>query len=215
LVGDPGLAFVSCWTEFVGPAGEPLYEARGRGRAERPALILCDEETHGAIDGPTHHASVVFRRSSYERAGGYRAEFYWGQDWDLWYRLAATGTFQTLPQVLYRARVTPGSISLARRGPQGRLAVLSREALRLRRQGRPDAPALREAAAIRPAPGRGRPGSKAAGLYFIGEALRRRGDARALGYLAGAVRANPAHLKAWLRLIQQRFGAGGGPGRAS
>jgi len=40
------------------------------------------------------------------------------------------------------------------------------------------------------------------GLYFIGEALRRNGDARGRSYLQRAVRNCPLHLKAWIRLTQ-------------
>ena len=51
------VAFVACWTEFVGPELEHLYEHRG------------------TLD-PTHHGSVMFRSDAYEKAGGYRAQFY-------------------------------------------------------------------------------------------------------------------------------------------
>src|SRR6266542_368310 len=88
LDADDGVAFVSCWTAFLGPKLEPLYDSRGSGRSSNAVRILDPASKHGVIDGPTHHGSVVFRRDAYQRAGGYRSEFYYGQDWDLWYRLA-------------------------------------------------------------------------------------------------------------------------------
>src|ERR1051325_3509842 len=111
-------AFVSCATEYVGPEGEPLYTAHPTGRAAAPIMTIDPAQPHGVIDGPTHHGSVMFRRDLYERAGGCRAAFRYGQDWDLWYRLGTLGLFQNLDEVLYTARVTPDSISASARAAQ-------------------------------------------------------------------------------------------------
>jgi glycosyltransferase involved in cell wall biosynthesis len=194
------VVFVSCWTEFVGPEREPLFTSRGPADAVRPLAIIDVEREHGIIGGPTHHGSVVFRREAYERAGGYRPEFYYGQDWDLWYRLAAIGMFQTAPRVLYFARIDEKSISSASRETQRRLAKLSHAALLVRTRGKSDAAIVATAATVRPQ--RRRWCVRGRGLYFIGEALRRNGDARARDYLTRAVRACPLHVKAWIRLAQ-------------
>jgi len=194
------VVFVSCWTEFVGPEREPLFLAKGPEVAIEPVAIIDVSRQHGIIGGPTHHGSVIFRRDAYERAGGYRTEFYYGQDWDLWYRLAAIGRFQIVPRTLYFARIDEKSISSASRETQRRLARLSYAALLARVRGESDAPIIAEAARIRP--GRRRFCARARGLYFVGEALRRNGDARARKYLARAVRSCPLHVKAWIRLAQ-------------
>ena len=57
-------------------------------------------------------AQAMWRRSSWERLGGYRADddhvFGW-EDWDLWLRVAVDGGHATLvPQILGRYRVQPG-----------------------------------------------------------------------------------------------------------
>ena len=79
------------------------------------------------IEGPTHHGSVMFRREAYVKAGGYRAAFYYAQDWDLWYRLAALGKFAMVGQCVVRARITPGSISsLSRIDKPNTLGFLTR-----------------------------------------------------------------------------------------
>jgi hypothetical protein len=200
LESDRNVAFVSCHTQLAGPLGEPLVVHRGSGRATVPTAILDAGEQHGVVDGPTSHGSVMFRRDAYERAGGYRAAFYYGQDWDLWYRLAAVGTFQIVPEILYTACVTPDGISLAARGPQREYARLSHAAMRARSAGAPDDAVLAQAATI----GKGTRTlcSRARGLYFIGEALRRNGDPRGRRYLARAAFGCPLLLKAWLRLAQ-------------
>ena len=197
---DAGAAFVSCWTEYVGPRLEPLWVARGTGATDREARnVLQRDGSPPLLDGPTHHGSVMFRRETYQRAGGYRPAFYYGQDFDLWYRLAALGTFHCVPDVLYRARVTPGSISSTARPEQQQYAALSLEALRARSEGRSDEAMLERAAAIGPSTARGDP---AEGLYFIGEALRRNGDARCRAYFRAALARSPLRPAAWLRLAQ-------------
>jgi hypothetical protein len=56
----------------------------------------------------------MFRKSAWERLGGYRADddlVYGWEDWDLWLRLAATGGRAMLvTQILGRYRVQQGSM---------------------------------------------------------------------------------------------------------
>ena len=192
------VVFVSSHTRFIGPEREPLYVHYGK--ALQPIRILDLAAKHGVVTGPTSHGSVMFRRDAYERAGGYRAAFYYGQDWDLWYRLAEVGRFQVVDEVLYDMRVMPDGISATAREAQFAIARLSEEAMRARAAGRGEEEILARAAAITRRP---RPlCAHARGLYFIGEALRRNGDARARRYLVRAALSCPVLLKAWLRLAQ-------------
>ena len=100
----PGCHLVTSAVSFHGPAWESMWVNKGRPTGTEPVCVLgkaCDTGLDADIP---HHGSVMFRRSAYEAVGGYRPEFYYGQDWDLWYRLAETGDFLVLPQVLYNAR---------------------------------------------------------------------------------------------------------------
>jgi glycosyltransferase involved in cell wall biosynthesis len=201
LDADPEVVFASVATLFAGPELEPLHVHRGTGAALKPASIIDLNAANGLSDGPAHHGAVMFRRDSYERVGGYRSSFYYGQDYDLWYRLAEIGKFQAIDQVLYTARITPESISGAARDQQTRLGKLSRAALDARQHGRPDTEFLALAAAVGKAPSRAlsRHGK---GLYFIGEALRRNRDLRARRYLRESISAWPFSPRAWLRYVQ-------------
>jgi glycosyltransferase involved in cell wall biosynthesis len=200
LDASPEVIFVSCATAYVAPEEEPLWTSRPTGMALTPAWILDARQARLITDGPTHHGSVMFRRNAYERAGGYRTAFYFGQDFDLWYRLAALGKFQTVDEVLYTARVTPGSISNSARIEQERLGRLSQAAARARLRGDSEETILAEAASIRPGPSR--PSDSAGGFYFIGETLRRNGDRRARRYLRRALAAAPLSPRTWLRYLQ-------------
>ncbi|MGZ5443013.1 MAG: glycosyltransferase family 2 protein [Thermoanaerobaculia bacterium] len=200
---DATIAFVSCWTRYIAAGGEELKVEYGDVADEQPIAILDASKPWGVIGGPTSHGSVIMRREAYERAGGYREEFYFGQDWDLWYRLAAIGRFAVRQQVLYTMRVTPGSISTSSKTVQEKLAKLSLAAMRARAAGEDESPILAGAAAIRP-PFPQRRTVRADGLYFIGETLRRRGDPAAARYLRRAIAARPWMLRAWIRWMQAR-----------
>lgn len=202
----PQLAFVSCATEYVDDSGAFLYVNVGSGEAATPIDAVDLSRRHGMRDGPSHHGAAMFRRDTYERAGGYRAEFYYGQDWDLWYRLAELGQFCSLPQVLYRAQIGVHDISSNRKPQQEQLARASLEALRLRQAGRSDADVLVRAAAVRAARQSSNSATRdsAAGAhYFLGECLRRNGNlARARDHFRSAISSQPWHAKAWARLLQ-------------
>ena len=112
LESQPEVVMTSCGTRFMGPEGEKLYEVAQSG----------DELQHGlqgltvsSILGPSHHGSTAFRKSAYLKVGGYRVQFGTGQDLDLWTRLAEIGQCSAIPQVLYHAQLTPGSISATKR----------------------------------------------------------------------------------------------------
>lgn len=197
---DPGVVFVSCATQYAGPLLEPLWVAKPTGKALQPADVLDLTRRPVMIDGPTHHGSVIFRRDAYENCGGYRSAFYYGQDFDLWYRLADRGKFQTTEEILYTARLTPDSLSGAGRQQQEALARLSISALEARRRGESEDGILEAASRVRRAAGKR--SSRAEGFYFIGEALRRNRDERALAYLRRSAMLAPLWPKGWFRLAQ-------------
>ncbi len=203
LDADSDLAFVSCWVEYCGPEGEFLYLVRGTGLASLPIHIIALTSEHGVADGPTHHGSVMFRRDHYIRAGGYRSEFYYGQDWDLWYRLAEAGKFQIIQQSLYKARLFSSSISAGSKKRQKDLGKLSLLALAQRQKGLSDQSVLREASAIRPLTGPTNSAkSQARWLYFIGECLRQNNDERSSTYFKQSIDTYPFNIRPWLRLLQ-------------
>jgi glycosyltransferase involved in cell wall biosynthesis len=200
---DKGIAFVSCWAEYCGPEWEFLYLVKGTGKASLASQVIDLEEANGVSDGPTHHGSVMFRRDQYLSAGSYRPEFYYGQDWDLWYRLAESGKFQLIPQRLYKARLFPASISAGNKERQKRLGSLSLLALKQRQAGNPDKDVLRQASVIRPSPATTHSAkTKAQWLYFVGECLRQNHDQRSSAYFKLSILTYPLNIGSWLRLLQ-------------
>ncbi len=198
FASSPQAAMISCGTRFVGPAGEILFEMTDDGGDATKRLLSLDI---AEMRGPFGHGSVLFRRDLYERAGGYRAEFYYGQDVDLWIRLAELGDHRVLPQLLFEARFAPDSISGHRRAKQVEATRIVLECARLRREGRSEAPALVRAAVVRPENGRVRARDLAGAHYFVGACLRRRGDPRAERYFRLALKAYPLHVRSALRML--------------
>lgn len=204
LRNDTQLSFVSCGTRYVATGGAFLYRHTGSGVASTAINIIDPGKPHGVIDGPSHHGSVMFRRDSYIQAGGYRPQFYFGQDWDLWYRLGMIGKFQMLDQELYQAKIGIADISSGSKHLQERIAKLSLASMKLRLAGSSDADVLAQAGKIRPE------GKKSSarirhsnGGYFLGECLRRNGDIdNARMYFRNSIRDNPFNIKSWCRLLQ-------------
>jgi glycosyltransferase involved in cell wall biosynthesis len=192
------IALVSCGTSFVGPGGEKLYDNCSADPNATAGLLTLDLRY---VRGPSHHGSTMFRRDLYLRLGGYRKQFYFAQDLDLWIRLAEGGRHEALPAVLYEASFAPGSISGRYRDLQFACAEAILECARLRRSGEDEAPILAAAERIVPQRRNGKTADRAAALYFVGACLRNRADPRARQYFRDAWRANPLHWKSAVRLL--------------
>ena len=198
--------FVSCWTDVIGPRGEFLYASRGTGVAAKPSQYFitggrvgCARWANPSLIGNVSHKTILL-------CGGYRPEFYFGQDWDLWYRLASLGMFCTLQKTLCACRITVGSISSSRKHEQNKFAELSRDAMLMRRRGLSDEPVLAEARQLHSSlKGKVTRHDKAAANYFIGKCLMDNRNNAAIGYLASAVKQDPLHLRAWISLTQSLF----------
>jgi glycosyltransferase involved in cell wall biosynthesis len=201
------VSFVSCWTEYCGPEWEPLYTYNGRGTVENGRNVLPDCPEENLKDVPSHHGSVMFRHDAYEAVGGYRWQFYYAQDWDLWYRLAEQGHLAIVPEVLYRARVFSSSLSAMNMDRQSLIVKQALLAFWCRQRGEPEAECLERAAVIRPAGGHSeKRRDQGGGSHFIGELLRKNGDVRCRRYFLKALHANLFRFNTWIRLLQSFHG---------
>src|SRR5439155_11039417 len=196
LAEDPGLAFVSCWAECIGPADELLYRVTPSMSSE-----TATEEIIRGVSGPAGHGSVMFRRQWYERVGGYRAAFQHAQDSDLWLRLVHLGRLGWVPDVLYRFRVRQASISASRARLQREFDRLARACCHVRMAGGDEAPLVAEAQRLSDGMA-GATGGTPSVAYFIGRCLVDRRDPRARSYLLQALRDHPVSLRVWTALAR-------------
>ena len=192
------VTLISCATRFIGPGGEYLYEIiQDPSKSTEKILSL----NLNVIQGVSHHGSTLFSKELYDKVGGYRPEFYFAQDLDLWVRLAEHGKYIPMPEVLYEASFSIASISGSCRNKQIELTKLIIESSHLRRTGMNDAPVLKKANTIRPDNSSNNRKTKASALYFIGACLRKQKNSKARNYFKQSIKAWPLHLKSWLRLI--------------
>lgn len=195
LEADDALAFVSCWSEVMGPEDEPLLLYRRPAGADAATRQLMFDRI-----GPPGHGSVMMRRDAYERVGGYREKFYFAQDSDLWLRLGQIGKLDYAQRVLYRYRLAADSISGRLHARKLPYACLIDELHAARLRGEDDSGLL--AATVLPALGSGgdvevKPSSGMT-QYFIGRCLMARRDPRARKYLWSALQQDYGNLRGWL-----------------
>lgn len=167
---------------------------------------LAEETLADGLTGPAIHGSVLMRRQAYERAGGYRAAFYYAQDLDLWSRMVESGRHRVVPEVLYEATLSPGSISGSRRLEQEAFHALIVGATRARRAGEPEDSWLEQAEQLstRCRNARRNPRREADGAYFIAACLAAEHPDLSRRYLERTLELNPWHLKARLRRLSVR-----------
>jgi glycosyltransferase involved in cell wall biosynthesis len=201
---DVGL--VSCFTNLVGPADEQLELVT---RTSDP-----DEATERLIrlrEGPPAHGSVMFRRCLYQQVGGYRPEFYFGQDSDLWLRMVESSKIGYVPEPLYTFRIHAGSITGRHRPLQQLFGQLGHACREARLAGRSECDHLRAAAELTLRIIQERTSGALSDTfslqmtYRIGSQLAQNRDRRAVPYLLGVLRKKPWHWRAWARLVQSHL----------
>ena len=202
LDSDCRLAFVSSWAQAGGPNGEVFADHI---RPEDPQTATR-QLLHERV-GPPGHGSVMFRKEAYEHVGGYRKEFYYGQDSDLWLRMGLHGMLAYEQAFLYQFRYDVADISSAHREIQDQFGELGQACHAARLRGESEAEFLAKADELRAVVASRRsghseaPANAASCYYFLGSMLASRGDDRAGSYFWQTIKADPLHMRAWLRLV--------------
>lgn len=199
LAANPEAVMVSCGTRFVGPDGELLFEVAQTSHELKAGLSTL---AIPGIRGPSHHGSTMFRGDAYEHAGGYRPEYLVAQDMDLWLRLFELGPCLAVNDLLYQARIEPGSITSRLQGRQvafGRAAI---EAARERRLGRPEPPFPLAGTVWRQIDKSVDPHEVANMHYFLGSCLLTVDRRRAREHFLLALKRHPLHVRAWARALR-------------
>jgi len=200
LDGAEEVTLASCGTRFVGPFGEHLYNIVQSDAEADEGLRRLDA---AGIRGPSHHGSTMFRRKDYAAVGGYREHFEVAQDLDLWLRFSEHGKHRSIQGILYEARFLPGGISSAKRRQQIETTKLILEAAQRRRSGQDEEAVLTRAARLKAsAKRRSLRLQDASYYYFVASCIRNRDPGLSRKYFMRAIRRNPFHLKAIIRLLQ-------------
>jgi hypothetical protein len=95
-----------------------------------------EKELLGARGVGVIHAAAMYRRADVLAIGGYRKEYEWVEDTDLWFRLLERGRLANLPEPLLRVRYHLASVGKVRRELQHQRGVTLIEGV-YRRRGMP------------------------------------------------------------------------------
>jgi glycosyltransferase involved in cell wall biosynthesis len=192
------LAFLEAHPELVAVGTHALLIDED-GDAICPWFVLL--ESHDEIDrrllsgdggGTIVHPTVMMRREPLIAVGGYRAQYQWAEDLDLFLRLAERGRLANLPQMLLDYRQHLSSVGVTRRQQQRDAAKRCLDDAWTRR-GLPGAP---------PPVEMGAPATRDDYLRSWSWLALRAGNVRtARKYGRWAVRSTPLSLDAWRALL--------------
>ena len=151
------------------------------------------------------HTVAMYRRSAYHAAGGYRPQFRFAQDTDLWHRMSRIGMLAEVPEVLFEWGIDIDGISSTSHDRQRRLAMLARKSYDAVERGDGDSEVLREAeetswGEIPPSSVISPREAIANAEFFIGSQLYAVGDHRCRRYLLRAIRQRPFWIRPWVKV---------------
>jgi GT2 family glycosyltransferase len=174
------------WLRIVDAEGFPLHdEAWAVHHEEIDACLLLGKW------GLPHPAAMI-RADALRRVGGYRNDFPWAEDFDLWLRLGEIGRLENLPEILLEYRRHPSGVC-STHGAEQRASVLAALHDACRRRGLPFSTGL-EVEAKPPPP-----------AFQVHRAVAYRAlhagyQSTARKYAAAALRLRPSCWRSWLLL---------------
>lgn len=197
---DREISLVSCWGKALGPCDELLLEIKRETCSQAATIKLRECE-----EGPVGHGSVIFRKVDYEQVGGYRREFRFAQDWDLWLRLTELGRIVFVPFFGYAFRIDEASISATKIVVQRQYATLARQCAKARFRGEAETPYLRTAEELVKIDNTTTSEAFNDQSYFVGRCLLTRRDSRAVSYFQKAVQNHPKRIRPRLALTLSKL----------
>lgn len=94
LQANPAIVAVGCWVMRIDADGDAIAVGRWpREHTDIDRRLLCGE-------GGLPHPGAMIRAATLQQIGGYREEFVYAQDKDLWLRLGEVGELANLEEVL-------------------------------------------------------------------------------------------------------------------
>lgn len=203
LVNNPDVGLVTSWVLMTTEEGYPLYEIKLDPKVLQDAVTSVNSKS---IQSPVH-ASVMMRKSIYQQAGGYRSEFYFAQDCDLWARIAPICQFATVPEFLTSGIFSHSGISGRYASAQSSLLRLVAESNSLRQLGKNDKQVLNYAFKIRPEILNADVDHQSdySALYFLARCLSHRHSKYAKLYWLRTISSRPWSVFSWINLIISFF----------
>ncbi len=195
LEANPNAALVACGVHTHTQEGFALYDVQYNSSELKVGLSASEIND---FKSPVH-ASVMFRKSAYHAVGGYRPEFYFTQDCDLWARMCHEFDVGAIEEVLQDCVFSAGGISGLYTDFQRKLEALVVESNRLRQSSASDIGVLARAKELRPEQKSKTVSDEFNGNYFIAAVLSAEQPLAAIVYWRRALKIRPWHVKSWFR----------------
>lgn len=111
LQAEPDVALVGVRTDFIDDEGRQLRRSRGlRGvLGRRPGETVVRRIVRSGSNPVGAPVAAMFRRTDFDRCGGFRDDLLYVMDMDLWVRLLQHGEFFGVPRTLASFRIASGS----------------------------------------------------------------------------------------------------------
>ena len=206
LDSHPEVVAVGAGCRRIGPKGEYLGEIVRR-LDPRQVTAAFLEDGIGIS-----HTVAMFRRDAFVKAGGYRSQFRFAQDTDLWHRMSRVGLLGEIGEVLFEWGIDVDGISSTNSDRQIRLADLARQSYDAVERGESDDEILARAEIAsweqRQVKKTARGVALASAEHFIGSQLFACGDKRCREYLISAIGHRPFWLRPWVKLALSYFRLG-------
>ena len=200
LTQYPNVGIVSSWVNIVTDEGYDLYQLKHSTEELRDGLL---SNTAKCFKSP-FHASVMFRKSTYLQVGGYRSEFYFTQDCDLWARMIESSDVYNIDETLTHGLFSASGISGDYANEQKNLKKLVIAARQCRQQGLNEESVLQQASTIqKTAKVHSEDGFN--GLYFIAKCLHDKKSVHAEEYWQRVLQVNSLSLRAWFFYAISKF----------
>jgi len=194
---NKGIVLAFSWTNCIAPGGEIFRRINPSEEIEEITRKLREE-----MIGIPAHGSVMLRKDAYLRVGGYREEFYYAQDCDLWLRMAWEGKIGCVRKYLYGLGMSPESIPSSRREIQAQFAQFARDCYVVRKRNESESNILDCVSKLRQHAIRNK-GEKVSSrdtaitYYLIASELGKKNNLKAAHYYFKAIRTYPFHIRAW------------------
>lgn len=123
-----GVAVVASHVNFIAEDGSVFEDqwTREVRRLHDPAISSDDLRRLLPLTCCIAHGSIMARKTALMAAGGYRTDFEWAEDYDLWLRLLPDYQFAKIPRQLYSYRVHNARVSAEKRHDQIRNCLRSK-----------------------------------------------------------------------------------------
>lgn len=103
LQNDEKIGVVGCWRKTVDENNTDIKEYKiDKSLFSEPDFLNTNPYSHG---------EVMYRREIYKKVSGYREEFKYSQDYDLWLRMSSVAKFSIVENILYIKKTLRDGVS--------------------------------------------------------------------------------------------------------